>query len=147
MPDELRPPPESAHFEFHWLRLTGEKSSTLCPVAWNSSDGGYWDDEGKRWDGVASYKGLVWSYSHPCDPAALTINPDDPELIKRMARAICASYGDDFDEQPIDLATLRQDRWEKEGREVHSHDPGLPTQSDWMDAARAALKTLFDRHS
>ncbi len=65
--------------------------------------------------------------------------PDD--VIKRSARAACAEYGDDYDEQPEGLAELRA-QWRRGGGdgEVRSHDPGLPTRKDWRDIARAALE-------
>lgn len=136
---DLRPPPESAHFRWHWIYVP-----CSGPEPW-------------RWDPVTSMwlpsRETVWHtpslfpasrYVGPCDPAALTINPEDAGQRERVARAICASYGDVFDEQPVDLSTLREQRWKESRREVHPHDPGLPTQSDWMDAARDALKALSD---
>lgn len=57
---------------------------------------------------------------------------------EKIARAICVAYGDDFDEQPVDLAALSALR--PDG--IRSNDPGLPTQADWLDMADAALAAL-----
>lgn len=59
-------------------------------------------------------------------------------MLKDMARAMCAAYGDNFDEQPVDLSALQALR--PDG--VRSHDPGLPTQADWLEIASAGLGTL-----
>lgn len=48
-------------------------------------------------------------------------------LIERMARAMCSTYGDNFDEQP------------ESGEGLHPYNPGLPSRSDWRRIARAAL--------
>lgn len=67
------------------------------------------------------------------------------EMVKRLARAICASYGDEYDEQPADLAALEALRRRENGSRydgVHPHDPGLPTQADWDECARAALQAM-----
>lgn len=71
-----------------------------------------------------------------------TEDASDETVVERVARAICAAYGDDFDEQPADLETLREWRRREgrpEGREVMAHDPGLPTQADWKECAVAAI--------
>lgn len=61
------------------------------------------------------------------------------EMIERVARAICTTYGDVYDEQPADLETLRE--WRRGvGGVVKAYDPGLPTQKDWKDMARAAIE-------
>lgn len=59
-------------------------------------------------------------------------------VLEDMARAMCAAYGDEFDEQPVDLSALAALR--PDG--VRSHDPGLPTQADWLEIASAGLGTL-----
>lgn len=67
------------------------------------------------------------------------------EMVKRLARAICASYGDEYDEQPADFAALEALRRRENGSRydgVHPHDPGFPTQVDWDECARAALQAI-----
>lgn len=67
------------------------------------------------------------------------------EMVKRLARAICAAYGDEYDEQPADLAALEALRRRENGSRydgIHPHDPGLPTQADWDECARAALQAI-----
>jgi len=65
----------------------------------------------------------------------------DESMRERVARAICARYGDDYDEQPLDLQALKAQR-AAEGTEVYSGDPGLPTQADWKDMARSAIEAM-----
>lgn len=67
------------------------------------------------------------------------------EMVKRLARAICAAYGDEYDEQPADLTALEALRRREKGSRydgIHPHDPGLPTQADWDECARAALQAM-----
>lgn len=69
------------------------------------------------------------------------------EMVERIARAICASYGDEYDEQPADLAALEALRRRENGSRyegVHPHDPGLPTQADWDECARAAFQAILE---
>lgn len=63
----------------------------------------------------------------------------DGTKTKSVARAICEAYGDDFDEQPKDLETLKLQR---QNGIVRPHDPGLPTQADWLECAAAAIAAL-----
>ena len=65
------------------------------------------------------------------------------DLTELLARAICAEYGDDYDEQPEDLDALRAQRRREGGDgQVRAHDPGLPTRKDWRDMADAGIAAL-----
>jgi hypothetical protein len=63
---------------------------------------------------------------------------------ERVARAICEEYGDNYDEQPKDLETLKE--WRKrEGVDgIYAYDPGLPTQADWLRMAKAAIEAMME---
>ena len=61
------------------------------------------------------------------------------EMVERVARAICAAYGDDFDDQPKDLDALRE---RNKTQDIRAHDPGLPTQDDWRECAKAAIEAM-----
>ena len=72
-----------------------------------------------------------------------------------VARVCCKSYGDEYDEQPKDLAALRAERSRQRGGKpftvdgvehdadtVFAYDPGLPTQADWLEMADAVLAEI-----
>ena len=74
---------------------------------------------------------------------------------ERVARVCCKSYGDEYDEQPKDLAALRAERSRQRGGKpftvdgvehdadtVFAYDPGLPTQADWLEMADAVLAEI-----
>lgn len=78
MPDDLRPPPESAHLRWHWIATpSGDE-----PWGWL----GVWWPPGS---GLSASRDqmLHCRYLRPCDPAALTINPEDAGQVERVARA------------------------------------------------------------
>lgn len=80
-------------------------------------------------------------------------------MVERVARAICGTYGDDYDEQPVNIEALRAERSRQRGGKpfrltpfgpeyppeaIFGHDPGLPTQEDWRKCARAALVAMLE---
>ena len=68
--------------------------------------------------------------------------PNTP-FLTRVAAAMADEYGDDFDEQPRDLAALQELRKRERGAAydgVHPGDHGLPTQEDWLQIAAAGLR-------
>ena len=73
MPDALVPPPEFAHFQYHFLIDTRFTSSdgkpSFEPMLWHN---GLW----YRIGGVSSLLATQshhWRYHHPCDPSAVTL--------------------------------------------------------------------------
>ena len=79
----------------------------------------------------------------------------EQSMRERVARVCCKSYGDEYDEQPKDLAALRAERSRQRGGKpftvdgvehdadtVFAYDPGLPTQADWLEMADAVLAEI-----
>lgn len=91
----LIPPPEHQHFEFHWLkhRLSGD----FIAINWKSS--GWWNSD-PIGSGAATPEQMYswgWRYHGPCDPSAITLNPDDPAQIEAIARQRATTEGHDPD--------------------------------------------------
>ncbi len=106
MPDDpaLKPPPEHAHLRWHWLR----GNNHLEPVEWLTLVG--------RWHlgGVskscAPEEMTAWRYHGPCDPAATVIDPNDPELVECVARALASDVFDIGDTDAV-LANIVTAQW------------------------------------
>jgi hypothetical protein len=78
--NELKPPLEHAHLRWHWLRRDGEDR----PWEWVNS---YWSDghEGSRiWPGMPG----GWTYSHPCDPAAIIVDAGNEAMLRAITDAV-----------------------------------------------------------
>lgn len=79
MVENLEPPEKWAHLRWHWIKTP----SDIQPWEWRHS---YWttNDGGRVWPGIAK----AYVYHGPCDPHAITLDPADEGLVKRVARAL-----------------------------------------------------------
>ena len=96
--EPLRPPPEHAHLRWHWLIPHDDHYSTSSRDApevfeWVPFDPGhrseldYWKTpKGTIRPKEAALRG--WRYHGPCDPAAVTLNPDDPAQVEAVFMAL-----------------------------------------------------------
>lgn len=81
MPDDLGPPVAYENFRWHWITADGER---IFPCFWTGQS---WNIAGERFTPEEAHR-AGFRYLHPCDPAALTINPDDPKLIECIEAAL-----------------------------------------------------------
>jgi hypothetical protein len=88
MTTELRPPPEYAHLEYHWLKF---KLAPEHHAVW------HWNARTEQWLGAAwdnhqppSYVGRSLTYHSPCIPLVA-----DDATVERVAGAIAGSLGFD----------------------------------------------------
>jgi hypothetical protein len=91
----LVPPPKHAHLRWHWINsrvLDGGGNEMLEPMHFT---GNYWFRLGPRFDSISPEQagGWGWRYHGPCDPSAITLNPDDPVQVEVAATAVARSQG------------------------------------------------------
>ena len=87
---ELKPPEEHAHLRWHWLRRErGLLSAAVCPFEWRD-DQWHFGYSSFRPDYMANNE---WAYSHPCHPAAITVDAGNEAQREVIADAVYEALG------------------------------------------------------
>lgn len=92
----LVPPPEHAHLRWHWLiaPACGFEPEQLTPARWFTENSAvaplHWKVTHHLPCFHKSLSNYGWRYHGPCDPSAITLNPDDPAQIAEIGQQIDA---------------------------------------------------------
>ena len=87
-PTALVPPPEFAHFRWHWLIPDSDFDEPI-PCSWSE---GMWKTPGLGYIMSPSAAAKRYAYIKPCDPSAITL---DEVSVKKIANVIEACFARD----------------------------------------------------